>query len=167
MSENENLPMTRQARAVQGRSTKGHITGKLKVALDLMVHRGLTRDEAATEAGLTPHGLYSALRKPHVKAAYLAECEVLRVSGRARRIHRLEALTEQDENKQAAVNAARALDLMGDDTAATAGIGHRPGLVIVVVNQAGAEQRLAPPDSPGPGMVINHRVETNDDGADR
>src|SRR5450631_2256543 len=94
---------TRQPSAPAKRTRKHTISPKVKAALDLMVWLGLKRDEAATKAGLKDNSLYVALRKPDVKAYYAAECEVLRVSGRARRIYRLETISEQDENKQAAV----------------------------------------------------------------
>lgn len=91
-------------------SRKLQVTGRLKVALECMVWEGLKRDDAATKAGLTVHALYSALRKPHVKAEYLAQCEVLRTSGRARRIHRLEEISEATSNLNASVQAIRSLD---------------------------------------------------------
>lgn len=123
---------TRQQLAAQGRSAPGKVTGKLRKALDAMVWEGLPRKEAAAKAGLTEHGLYKALRKPPVRAAYLAECEVLRTSGRARRIHRLEEMVEQNDNKAAVVNASIALDRdMGVDESAGARM-QAPGFVIVV-----------------------------------
>jgi hypothetical protein len=38
---------------------------------------------------------------------YLAECEMLRLSGRAKRLHRLDALAQQNDNKNAAVAAIK------------------------------------------------------------
>jgi hypothetical protein len=68
----------------------------------------------------------------------------LRVSGRARRIHRLESIQEQDDNKQASVNAIRALELMGADEATAGGRTSLPGLQIVIV-QGSADARLTQP----------------------
>jgi hypothetical protein len=99
------------------RSQPGAVTGRLKRAIDLMVWQGLTRDDAALKAGLRPHSLYAAFRKSHVKQHYLSECEVLRVSGRAKRLHRLEELAAQDENRNAAVAAIRAADSIPDPDA--------------------------------------------------
>ena len=59
---------------------------------------------------------------------------MLRTSGRARRIHRLEQMAEQDENKQAAVNAIRALDNISDEQQASIGAARSPGFQIVIVN---------------------------------
>lgn len=123
---------TRQQLAAQGRSAPGKVTGKIKTAIDAMVWQGLKRDEAATAAGLTDHGLYVALSRPHVRAYYLGQCEVLRTSGRARRIHRLEQIAEQDDNKQAAVNAIKALDYQEDQPAAARIAASAPGLVLVI-----------------------------------
>ena len=46
---------------------KGRISGNLKYAIGLMIFEGLKRAEAATSVGMTDHGLYSALTRPHVK----------------------------------------------------------------------------------------------------
>src|SRR5262249_40548519 len=74
---------TRQAIAARDRSLPGRVTGKLYRAIDAMVWAGSSRKEAAQMAGLSDHGLRQALRRPHVLAFYLSECEVLRLSGRA------------------------------------------------------------------------------------
>lgn len=115
------------------------VNGKNRAAIEAMVFEGLKRSEAAAKAGLTDHALYVALSKPHVKAYYLAQCEVLRTSGRARRLHRLEAMSEQDDNKQAAVNAILALERLApnEDEARTA-TNSLPGLQIVIVQGGSA-----------------------------
>jgi hypothetical protein len=124
-------PDTHDAKPVKTRP----ITRKAKDAIDAMVWLGLPRDEAAKKAGLSDHGLYKALRSPPVKAYYLSECEMLRTSGRARRIHRLEAMLEQSDNKAAVINAALALEGMGNDQASvSAQQKQSPGVVIQIVN---------------------------------
>jgi hypothetical protein len=148
MTENGNLPVSRQVAAVQGRSAKGKVTGRLKLALSRMVWAGENRSVAAAAVGLQDDSLRRALKKRHVMAAYLAECEILRKSGRARRIHRLEELSEQNSNMQAAVNANRALENMGDDAAATAGTVQRAGMLIVVVDGAGRPLPVQPVQAP-------------------
>jgi hypothetical protein len=111
------------------------ITGKNKAAIDAMVWQGLKRADAAQVAGLKDHALYVALTKPHVKAYYLSQCEMLRTSGRARRIHRLEAMLEQSDNKAAVINAALALESMGNDQASvSAQQKQSPGVVIQIIN---------------------------------
>lgn len=100
-----------------------------------MVWLGLNRKQAAEHAGMTDNGLYIALRKPNVKALYASECEVLRLSGRARRIHRLEEMVEQDDNKAAVVNAALALERLGEteETSARRGAAAMPGFTIQLI----------------------------------
>ncbi|WP_143039852.1 hypothetical protein [Bradyrhizobium lablabi] len=124
------------------------ITNKVRTAIDAMVWEGLPRSEAAVKAEISEHGLYKALCKPPVKAYYAQQCEVLRTSGRARRIHRLEAMLEQNDNKAAVINAALALESIGTDQAtANTAQSAMPGVVIQIVTHAPA----APP-----AMTIEH-----------
>jgi hypothetical protein len=136
---------TRQVIAAKGRSGKGVVTGRLKRALDEMVWSGARRADAAIAAGMTDHSLRSALKKPHVKAYYLTELGSLRESTRAKIHHRLEALSEQDENKAAAVKACQVL--IADDPIydnRRAGMVQMPGLVIQIVNDLPApRERVA------------------------
>ena len=129
---------TRQAIAAQNRSLPGRVTGKLYKAVEAMVWEGASRKEAAQAASLTDHGLRQALRRPHVLAFYLAECEVLRTSGRAKRLHRLEALAAQDDNRNAAVAAIKVAEQITDDPVKHAGIATSPGIVIRVLNVSSA-----------------------------
>jgi len=129
------------------------VTGKNRAAIDAMVWEGLTRSDAATKAGLTDHSLYVALTKPHVKAYYAQQCEVLRTSGRARRIHRLEAMLEQSDNKAAVINAALALESIGTDQAtANAAQSVQPGVIIQIVTQAPV-QHVRTIDDERPPMI--------------
>lgn len=129
--------------AITSKSDKiARVTGKVRAAIDAMVWEGLPRAEAAKAADLSEHGLYKAMRKPPVKAYYLSECEVLRTSGRARRIHRLEEMLEQNDNKAAVINAALALDRMPDEVA-NRGSQALPGLQIVIVQGQSLERQPA------------------------
>ena len=125
-----------QIAPIATKSTKiERVTGKVRTAIDAMVWEGLPRSEAAVKAGISEHGLYKAMRKPPVKAYYLSECEMLRTSGRARRIHRLNDMVEQNDNKAAVINAALALESMGNDQASvSAQQKQSPGVVIQIIN---------------------------------
>ncbi len=125
-------PFARQGRAVAGRSARGKVTGKLRVAIETMVWQGSCRAEAAKAAYLKDHSLREALRKPHVKAFYLRQLEVLRTSERARNIHALVRVRDQDQNKMAIVNAVKALEQMKDEVPGDIGRPTLPGLVIVI-----------------------------------
>jgi hypothetical protein len=116
------------------------ITGKVRTAIEAMVWLGLKRDEAAQHAGMKDNSLYVAMRRPDVKAFYLAECEMLRLSGKARRIHRLDEISEQNDNKAAAVNAIMALERLGDDNPLSSLSNPRtPGVVVQIINNPGTQ----------------------------
>ncbi len=106
---------TRQALEAVNRSYPGKVTGRLRAALLDMVWKGSRRDDAAKVNNMSIHGLREALRKPHVKAFYHAELGVLRESERPRTFHRLCELRDQDENKNAAVAAAKVIEQVSDE----------------------------------------------------
>lgn len=124
-------PTTPQERTIE-RSAPGQVTGRLKRALDAMLWQGLTRAKAAEHANISEHSLYVALRRPHVKAYYASELQVLRESERARSIHRLAELREQDSNKMVAFNAAKELAGSSDSDPSHANKQSLPGLVVVI-----------------------------------
>lgn len=108
-------PTPKPAKPDDGRKSKPlQVTGRLRQAIEHMVWRGWPRDQAATAAELTPHALYTALRKAHVKAFYMSELEVLRTSERARNVHRLVEIRDKAENMPA-VQAIGMLERMADD----------------------------------------------------
>jgi hypothetical protein len=95
------------------------IGGRLKQALDLMVwgdgeRRYLPDNEAAAIAGLNVLSIRNALHRPHVQAYYRTQCEVLRAREGAANIHRLCEIRDA-ENNMPAVNAIKALELIGDE----------------------------------------------------
>jgi hypothetical protein len=53
-------------------------TAIFREAIDMMVHIGTHRDDAAKAVGMLPKSLYKALAKPHVKRYFNAQLEVLR-----------------------------------------------------------------------------------------
>lgn len=123
-------------------------TAIVQKAIDMMVHIGTHRDEAAKAVGMLPKSLYKALAKPHVKRYFNAQLEVLRTAARARNFHRLESIREQDNNPMAAVNAIKALEgLAADQEANPAGRAQVAGLQIVII-QGGQPMRTT-----GPGHI--------------
>jgi hypothetical protein len=127
---------TRQALEAVNRSYPGKVTGRLRAALLDMVWKGSRRDDAAKANSMSIHGLREALRKPHVKAFYLAELGVLRDSERPRTFHRLCALRDQDENKNSAVAAAKVLEQISDEQTDRRADLPTPGVTIRIVNVA-------------------------------
>jgi hypothetical protein len=124
---------TRQALEAVNRSYPGKVTGRLRAALLDMVWKGSRRDDAAKANNMSIHGLREALRKPHVKAFYLAELGVLRESERPKTFHRLCSLRDQDENKNAAVAAAKALEQISDEPLRSNPTVTSPGVIIRVL----------------------------------
>jgi hypothetical protein len=118
------------------------VTGKVRVALEAMVWDCLPRAKAAKKAGISEHGLYKALRKPPVKAFYMAQLEVLRTSERARNIHTLVDVRDQKKNQMARVQAVKALEQIDDVEHASRGTQMQPGLQIVVIQSASASPSI-------------------------
>lgn len=117
------------------------ISGRVRKAIEAMVWSGRTRAEAAADAGIADDTLYRAFRKPEVKAAYLAECDVLRTSARSRAITRLIGISEENDGMPA-VQAIRTLfpDFENPDAAARSSDASRmPGVTIRVVQEVPAQ----------------------------
>lgn len=136
LSKTDNLPAIPTAKQPE----KLKITGKVRTAIQSMVWQGLKRDEAAEKAGIKDNSLYVALRRPDVKAFYLAELDVLRTSERARNIHALVDVRDTGTNQMATVAAVKALEQMSDETGGNAGGTTSPGVVIQIIN--GAPERV-------------------------
>jgi hypothetical protein len=140
MSENSfptTLPTafpTRQAAAIEGRSRRGAVTGKLRTALDLMIWSGEKRADAAAKAGLADSSLRFAMRKPHVMAHYNAELNALRLSLRARNLHRLDTIADVSKNDMAKVGAIKVLEQIADVAQQNSGLGspQSPGVCIII-----------------------------------
>lgn len=88
---------------------KQRVTARVRAAIEAMVWSGLQRRDAAAAADLAEHSLYQALRRPPVKALYLAELQVLRDSERARSFHTLCDVRDQTDNQMARVQAVKAM----------------------------------------------------------
>lgn len=115
------------------RSAPGQVTGRLKRAMDALIWEGLPRAQAAAKGPISEHSLYYALRKPHVRAYYLQQLEVLRLSTRARNIHVLSEIRDSDSNQMARVQAIKALEQMSEAAPATSSDNPLPGLTIRII----------------------------------
>jgi hypothetical protein len=154
---------TRQAAAIEGRSRRGAVTGKLKTALDLMVWDNVRRKEAAERAGLADASLRFAFRKPHVMAYYHAELAALRNNLRASNVHRLDAIASDSRNDMAKVASIKALEQIADqaDEKQRPGAAILPGLQIVIVNGTNSPRIIGPaphaPPAAIPPQTIDHQ----------
>jgi hypothetical protein len=139
---------TRQAAAIEGRSRRGAVTGKLRTALDLMVWSGEKRFDAAAQAGLADASLRAALRKPHVLAHYNAELAALRTSLRAKNVHRLDGIADASKNDMARVASIKALEAITDqaeERSGPAGGQQQPGVQIIIIQHEPAAQHVDMP----------------------
>jgi hypothetical protein len=138
--------LTTQQRAAIGKTVAKGVSGRLKAALDLMTWEGLAWDEAALKANLTVRAMRLALKRPQVLKYLRAERGVLLASASGQNLHALAKLRDQDENRAAAVQAARtlegfAIDQFGERSSGISG-GPRAGYLIDLS------------DEPAPGVVI-------------
>lgn len=132
----DNLPQTRQAAAIEGRSARNRVTGKLKTAIDLMVWQGLRHTEAAAKAGLAAVSIRAALRKPHVLQYLRAENAALRASVQSRDLHRLDDIADNSKNDMARVTAIKTIERIADLAEQESGRpgAASPGVVIQIIN---------------------------------
>jgi hypothetical protein len=136
--------ISRTPKPVQIGNRTVKMTGRVRAAVSLMVWNGLKRDDAAKAVGLQPNSLYVAMRKPDVKSLYLTECESFRLSGKARRLHRLEEIAASDKNLNAAVAAIRTAESLEPDMALRSGMVQSPGLCIVITDSRASPRPIAP-----------------------
>jgi hypothetical protein len=161
----ENLPAepTRQAIEAKGRAAPGRVTGKLKAAIDRMVWFGDRRPDAATAAGLTDHGLRSALRKPHVLGYLRSELALLREGERPRNVHRLAALRDQDDNRNAAVAAINVLEKLTDDPRSAVNISlHVSAGYIIDLTDAPRDFVVVGPKAATPHVIEHEPAAANE-----
>jgi len=152
----QNLPSTTTTSIKPDR--KKPLSNQLKAALDSMVEEGLMWDQAAVKAGMHVRSMRLALKRPHV-IAYLKQArQVFLASVGAGNIRRLAELRNQDENRNAAVAAARTIEGLIETTVGSPnsiGIG-RAGYVIDLseVNQAGLQIVVVQPPAPSPKQPL-------------
>lgn len=137
--------LTVQQRAAIGKTTRNGVSGRLKAALDDMTWNGTAWEEAARKANLTVRAMRLALKRPQVLKYLRAERGVLMAQSSAKNFHRLAELRDQDDNRSAAVAAARTIEVITTETLGDAGVGARGGA------RAGYLIDLS---EPSPGVVI-------------
>ena len=140
---------TQQGKQVD-KSPKNGIGGRLKAALDDMVWNGTKWDEAAWKANLTVRSMRMSMQKAHVLRYIRAQRGVLLAQSSAQTFHRLSELRDQDENRNAAVAAARTLEAMTNEA-----FGGQPALSISSRGTAGCVIGLSEPRQAGLQIVIH------------
>jgi hypothetical protein len=139
-----NIAPSRQALQAKTASKPGHVTGRLKLACDLMVYSGLSWDKAAVQAGLTVRSMRLAMERPHVLRYLQDSREVFRVAACSSNILKLVELRDSSPNAMARVQAIKALEAIEDESPRTAGRQTAPGLVVIIeqVRLPGAPQTV-------------------------
>lgn len=111
-------------------------TGRTKQALDLMVHEGLTDNEAAVKVGITITAIRIAIQKRGVRAYLSDQREVARAHACARNIHRAVQIRDAANNKPA-LDAIHFLEQTPESHQAGAtSVQRAPGVTVIVVSQA-------------------------------
>jgi hypothetical protein len=107
--------LTTQQRATAGKSVRNGVSGRLKAALDDMIEQGTPWEQAAVKSTLTVRAMRLALKRPAV-IQYLRDARrVWLSSATGENLHALARLRDQDENKAAAVQAARSLENLASE----------------------------------------------------
>jgi hypothetical protein len=165
--------LTTQQRAAIGKTTRNGVSGRLKAALDDMTWNGTPWEEAAVKSNLTVRAMRLALKRPAVLKYLRAERGVLLASASGQNLHALAKLRDQEENRAAAVQAARALEGLATEQfgpvaqrgtgGARAGYlidlsddGPSPGVVIVISQPAAAPQPIGPMIEITPELIKRH-----------
>jgi hypothetical protein len=128
------------------------LSNQLKAALDSMVEEGLMWDEAAVKQGMHVRSMRLALKRPHVIAYLRNARQVFLASVGAGNLRRLAQLRDQDDNRNAAVAAARTIEGIITETGGSPnsiGTGRagyvidltEPGLQIVITERVPAPKQ--------------------------
>lgn len=122
-----------QAGPVDKRKRPRGLTQAVKIAIDAIVFDRCSRAVACEKAGITERALYLALEKSEVAAHWNSSIKVLRTGERARNLHRLAELRDQDENRGAAVKSVQLLEQLDVNDVRPGPEAIRPGLIIHIV----------------------------------
>ena len=149
--------LTTQQRAAVGKSKRNGVSGRLKEALDDMTWNATLWEEAARKANLTVRAMRLALKRPATLKYLRAERGVMMAQASAATFHRLDTLMRQDENKGAAVAAARTIEQMTNEA-----LGIAPGGGAGIAGGPRAGYLIDLSDQPRAGLVIvvNHPPAT-------
>jgi len=145
--------LTTQQRAAVGKSKRNGVSGRLKEALDDMTWNGTPWEKAARKANLTVRAMRLALKRPATLKYLRAERGAMMAQASASTFHRLDELMRQDENKGAAVAAARTIEQMTNEA-----LGVSPSAGGVVGGaRAGWHINLAEQQTAGVVIYVHHR----------
>lgn len=132
------------------------ITGRIKRVIDLMVHEGQRRAEAAKTVGITDEAVRQALLKPQVLAYLNHQKGVLRTSAMARTVAVVEGLLDAD-SESVRLDAVKYLEPPVSKSEIThTHQGHIQGLTIVFTSPSDAAPMIdVTPQTADKAKLIN------------
>ena len=136
---------SRHVLAARDRSLPGKISGRLKIALDLVVDQGLDPYEAAAKVGMHARSMRLALNKRHVLTYLRNAREVLRTTASAQNIHYAIKMRAESPNEMARLGAMKFIDNEEEHQRLSGSRQMSPGFVIVVQNAPAHMQQSAAP----------------------
>lgn len=164
MNDNEKpTELTTQQRAAIGKTARNGVSGRLKSSLDDMIENGTPWEQAALKANLTVRAMRLALKRPAV-IRYLRDVRrVWLSSATGQNLHALARVRDQDENKAAAVTAARSLESLASEQfgeSGPIGLGQSPAGYVIDIgpDPAGLSVRITshlPPRRQGDDAMID------------
>jgi hypothetical protein len=161
MTEFSDDPPTRQALAIEGRSGRLQVTGKLKRALDAIIWEGKARAEAARNAGLADRSLRAALTKTHVRQYLAAAAKAIRNGEVVANLRTLIEVRDKSQNDMARIAAVKELRQIDEAEAKNGTPGDtvpmQPGLVIQIIGGAAPQRHDG--DRPAVIDVVPERFE--------
>lgn len=116
----------------QTRGRRMQVKRKLKLACDAMVWQGLPFDQAAKSVNYPIQSMRSALERAHVAAYIRHQRQVFRASLVDEATFRMRALSQQDDNRAAAVTATARLMSEVDEQVNRSTERSSPGVVIII-----------------------------------
>jgi hypothetical protein len=125
-----------------GEPVDHRLTPKVRAAITAMVEDGLTIEEAAKAAGLTPSAIYKSMRHPPARDFYVTELRALLACTKHLAAH---ALIKELRGDNAAARVAAARTLLADDATKAPianGMPQQPGFSILIVDARQAGQAL-------------------------
>lgn len=115
---------------------KQRLSAKLTAALDNMALQGMRWQDAAIAVDYSTASMWRSLQSNHVQAYLRKQREVFRTSLVDRATFRMIALSEQDDNKAAAVTATAKLMSEVDQEHTNSSHQAMPGLVVRIINSS-------------------------------
>jgi hypothetical protein len=143
-----------------GEPVDHRLTPKMKSAIEAMIEDGLTIEEAAKAASLTPSAIYKAMRNPPAREFYVTSLRALIHCTKHLAVH---SLIKELSGNNAAARVAAARTLLEDNAkpVAAQGLPQIPGFSFLVVDARSPAPLPNGHAAPAP-MMIEGAVATEE-----